>query len=554
MLYFLRSLQRLAAYLLVIAAASLVAAAPVRSQASIPVSVLTQHNDTNRSGDDPSETILTPQTVVPGSFGKLWELSVKGKIYAQPLYVANQPINSGQHDVLYVATALNNVYAYNADAKGKLYWSDNLGTPVPSSDYNTTHPYLPVSPYIGILSTPVIDPSINTIFCVANTTDGTNHHFFLHALDLTTGAEQAGSPVEITGSVPGVGVGSSGGVLPFNPFYELQRPALLLSNGVIYIAFGGHQELPIEHGWLFAYSESNLSQIASFCSTPNGADGLGSFWASGQAPTVDGNGYVYIATGNGATDASSGGSDYAMSVLKMQLSGNTLAPVDYFTPWDVTQENNQDKDIGVIGPLLIPGTNSLLQGGKDGHFYLLDTGNLGGFQKKNNNQILQDFQATQNEIHGSPVIWQSGASTYFYVWSQNDYLKQYQFVDGSFNTTPLAESPMEDPIQTPGGTLSISSNGSTPGTGILWALLPWDQSGYNNPMVGVLRAFPADNVGTELWDSEMNPTHDKLGYYAKFVEPTIANGKVFVATFSGAVVVYGLLPPTNAATKTTQAK
>ena len=201
-----------------------------------------------------------------------------------------------------------------------------------------------------------------------------------------------------------------------------------------------------------------------------------------------------------------------------------------------------DEDLGSCGPLFIPDEGLVLQGGKDGHFYLLNVNNLGKYQPNNNDQIVQDFQACESEIHGSPVFWQSGANQYIYVWSQGDYLKQFRFVDGFFDTTPLAESALEAPTGSPGGMLSVSANGYTTGSGIVWVNMPNIPGGYNKLLPAVLRAYSADNVGDELWDSQKDSTRDAVGNYAKFVEPTIANNKVYVATDSGYVDVYGLLP------------
>jgi hypothetical protein len=513
-----------------------------QAQSTTPTPVLTQHNDNGRSGSYLTETTLSPQTVSESTFGKLWQLPVDGRIYSQPLYVPNVSIGGGTHNVVYIATANDSVYAYDADSAGLLYWRTSLGTPVPSSDYNNgTDVYKVVYPTIGILGTPVIDQQANTLYCVANITTNGTHQFILHALSLSTGLDVVGNGVQISATVPGTGTGSVGGQMSFTPFLQLQRPALLENNGVLFIEFGAHQENGNAHGWIFAYSPSTLAQLAVLITTPTGI-GLGSFWNSGQGPAADSDGNIYSSTGNGAINAFRGGQNYSMSVLRIVFNGSSLSIADYFTPWDYVGLDNTDKDLGVSGPLLIPNSNLVLQGGKDGHFYLMQRSNLGHFDKTGDDQIEQDFQACARHIHGSPIYWQSGNGQYVYVWSEIDHLKQYQLVNGLFNTTPFAESPMADPIGMPGGMLSLSANGSTPGSGIVWALDPYNQNGQLAIVTGVLRAFNADNVSDELWDSEINPTRDKTGAFAKFVAPTIANGRVYAATDSNRVSVYGLLP------------
>jgi len=509
--------------------------------ATAPLAVSTQHNDNFRTGDYLSETALTPKTVTESGFGKLWQLQVIGRIYAQPLFAPNVTTTSGTHNLVLIVTALNNVYAYDADAPSTLYWKRNLGAPVPSSNYNNGgHTYYAVYPDIGILSTPVIDPTTNTMYVVADVAVKGLSQFYLHALSLSTGADEIGHGVLIAGSVRGTGNGSVGGLITFAGSEELQRPALLLSNGTLFVAFGSHNDQTPAFGWMFAYSELTLSVQAIYCSGPNGS-GLGSFWNSGQGAVVGAGGYLYTSTGNGPFDADTGGTELGQSVIKLSFSGTALTAIDYFTPWDVKHEDSADEDLGSCGPLLVPGTNLLVQGGKDGHFYVLDSQDLGEYQPLNNDQIVQDFQACESEIHGSPVYWQSGANKYVYVWSQGDYLKQYEMVAGMFNTTPSAESMLEAPNGGPGATLSVSANGHKTGSGIVWAYIQDTPGGYNKLLPGVLRAYNADNVGQEVWDSQMNSGRDAVGDFAKFVPPTVAHDKVFVATNSNYVAVYGLL-------------
>jgi hypothetical protein len=458
------------------------------------------------------------------------------------LYVSGVKIAGGVHNVVYIATTNNTVYAYDADLADTLYWKRHIGTPVPSTSYNTGgHTYMAVYPTIGILSTPVIDPALNNLYCVTDDNVNGSSRFYLHSLDLSTGQNKIGPPVEIDGYTAGVGNGSVAGKVTFHAIDELQRPALLESKSVIYIGFGSHNDQTPSFGWMFAYSAQNLSLLACYCSGPNG-NGLGSFWNSGQGPAVGADGNIIASTGNGPFDANLGGYEYGQSVVKLRLSGGTLSTIDYFTPWDYKGEDARDEDLGSCGPLLIPGANLALQGGKDGHFYLLDTSSLGHYSSVNDDQIVQDFQACESEIHGSPVCRQSGSQTYVYVWSQGDYLKQFALVDGLFDTTPIHESSNVAPPGGPGGILSVSAAGNTPGSGIVWVNMPDQRGGYNQLLPGILRAYNADDVSTELWDSDMDSSRDAPGYYAKFVAPTIANDKVYLASDADHVNVYGLLP------------
>jgi hypothetical protein len=536
----LLAMLRCSAYVLAVLSVPFVLNAPILAQTT-PQPVLTQHNDIRRSGDYLSETALSPQTVSEKTFGKLWTMPVIGRIYAQPLYVPNVAIGGGTHNVVYVATAANYLYAFDADTPGPAYWSAYLGKPVKSIEYDTSDfTYRAIEPVLGIISTPVIDTATNLLYCVANTEADGIHYFTLHALNLSTGADATGQGVVISGTTPGTGVTSVGGVLTFNAFYELQRPALLLQKNVLYIGFGSHHDDNPSLGWMFAYSAINFTQLGVYCSAPN-STGLASFWNSGQGPAADDNGFIYASTGNGPFDVNTGGQDYGQSVIKLQLANGKLSLVDYFTPWDYAGEDAVDKDLGVGGPMLLPGYQLAIQGGKDGHLYLMNMDNLGQFNPTGDDQIVEDFQAGNRHIHGSPVFWHSNAGDYIYIWSEIDHLKQYKINDGLLETTPFSESPMPDPPGMPGGMLSVSAAGPKVGSGIVWACVPYNAPGQIALVTGVLRAFDADNVSNLLFDSEVNPTRDKLGYFAKFVAPTVANDKVYVASDSQAVVVYGLL-------------
>ena len=511
----------------------------ILSRAQAQVSVTTHHNDVGRTGQNLNETILNTSNVNVNQFGKLFACQVDGYVYAQPLYVAQVTIASALHNIVYVATENNSVYAFDAD-NGAQLWHVNLGTPVPSTDISAT--YKDLTPVIGITGTPVIDPVSNTLYVVAKTknTSNSTYHQNLHAVDITSGAEMPGSPVEITASVAGSGSGSSGGTIAFQPLYQLNRPGLLLLNGVVYIAFGSHGDIGPYHGWVLGYDASTLAPLAVFNTTPNGSEGA--IWQGGQGLVADTDN-IYFMTGNGSFDASTGGAEYGDSVVKLATSTG-LSVSDYFTPDDQGSLNQSDADLGSGGPILLPGTSSIVGGGKDGILRLINTASMGEYNSVLNAD-LEEFQATSGIIMIGPIYWNSpNHGPVVYLWGPGDYLKAFEFLNGSFQTTPISQSTMTSP----GGNsnaapLSLSANGSTSGTGIVWAALSNSGDSNQQTVTGILRAFDATNLTTELWDSQRNATRDSVGNYAKFAPPTIANGKVYLATFSNQLLVYGLVPP-----------
>lgn len=511
----------------------------ILSRAQAQVSVTTHHNDVGRTGQNLNETILNTSNVNVNQFGKLFACQVDGYVYAQPLYVAQVTISSALHNVVYVATENNSVYAFDAD-NGAQLWHVNLGTPVPSTDVSST--YKDLTPVIGITGTPVIDPVSSTLYVVAKTknTSNSTYHQNLHAVDITSGAEMPGSPVEITASVAGSGSGSSGGTIAFQPLYQLNRPGLLLLNGVVYIAFGSHGDIGPYHGWVLGYSASTLAQMAVFNTTPNGSEGA--IWQGGQGLVADTDN-IYFMTGNGSFDANTGGTEYGDSVVKLATSMG-LSVSDYFTPDNQGSLNQSDADLGSGGPILLPGTSSIVGGGKDGILRLINTASMGEYNSVLNAD-LQEFQATSGKIMIGPIYWNSpNHGPVVYLWGPGDYLKAFEFLNGSFQTTPISQSTMTNPAgNSNAAPLSLSANGSTSGTGIVWAALSYSGDSNQQTVTGILRAFDATNLTTELWDSQKNATRDSVGNYAKFAPPTIANGKVYLATFSNQLLVYGLVPP-----------
>jgi hypothetical protein len=515
--------------------------------AAAQVNVTTQHNDLNRSGANLKETILTTKNVNETEFGLLFKRTVDAQIYAQPLYLSNVAIpNQGTHNGVYVATMNNTVYAYDADTSSLStpLWTVNLGPGIPMTDFPRV---LGVQMQIGILGTPVIDPSIGALYVVSYTVNAGTYTHTLHALSVTTGAERFGGPVVISGSVPGTGEGSTAGTLAFDSEQEWQRPALTLVNGVVYIGFGSHGDQEPYHGWLFGYKALTLEQASIWNSSPNGREGP--IWQSGDGIAADASGDLYFITGNGDFSANTGGADYGDSLIK--LAPGAMSPVvDYFTPMDQATLDSQDLDFGAGGALLIPNSSYVVAVGKTGQLYLTSQTDLGGYNTTGD-QVLQTFNpaagTNAERFYGGMVWWEGPSGALLYYWSNEDYLKAFRFSDGLFETTPAYESTFTSYdcsarklcFSMPAS--SLSANGSEAGTGLYWANMVLSGSMEITTASGVLRAFSAADVATELWSSNMNSTRDALGLVAKWVPPTIANGKVYAATNSNAFNVYGLL-------------
>jgi len=504
-----------------------------------PAMVLTQHNDNSRTGANLNETALNTSNVNAGQFGKLFSRAVDGQTYAQPLYVPGVNMGSrGIHNVVFVATEKNNVYAFDADdpAASAALWQVNLGPPVPVRFIDET---VDINEYIGITSTPVIDPVTKTLYCVAKTREGGRYPQRLHALDIATGQERFGGPIVIDASVPGAGDGTKNGTVAFNSQRHMNRPGLLLQDGYLYVAFGSHGDVRPYHGWILSYNASTLQRVGVFNTTPNTFGGA--VWQSGQGLAADGTG-VYFMTANGHFDGDIGGPDLSSSFLKLTTPSLTL--MDWFAPYNADALDGNNEDLASAGPLMIPGTNLLVGGGKEGVLYLLNRSNMGHFRAGSDSQIVQSFHAGGGHIHGSPVYWNSPQlGPLIYLWTEEDALKSFRFVNGLFQTAPVAIGPVIAPDGMPGAMLSVSANGSTTGTGIVWASLPFSGNANIETVPGVLRALDASNVGIELWNSRQVPERDDLGNLAKHTPPTVANGRVYVATFSNQLVVYGLNPP-----------
>jgi outer membrane protein assembly factor BamB len=491
---------------------------------SAQVNVVTHHYDNSRTGANVNETTLTTSSVSVNSFGKLFSIPVDGAIFAQPLYVNGLTVNGASHSVVYVATAANSLYAFDAD-NGSLLWHINYGAPPQQSDLEIDPDI--IGP-IGIIGTPVIDLSTGTLYFVERNknTDNT-YHQYLRAVDLTTGIDKFGGPQEIIATYRG---------LAFDPKIQNQRAALTLVNGTVYIPWASHNDLGDYHGWVIGYQASNVTAQQFVYSSTTAASSLGGVWMSGQGLVADSSNNLYLMTGNGLFD---GTVNFGDSFLKLSSS---LGLLDYFSPSNQATLASQDTDLGSSGPLLVPGTANLLGGGKDGRFFLINTANMG----KNNSstdQVLQEFQAANGQIHGGPVYWNTpNNGPTVYVWSESDHGKAFTYSNGLFRTGPSSMTSET----TPGGgsaTLTISANGSTSGSGVLWANVP-NGNANGGTVTGVLRAYDATNLGTELWNSVQNPSRDDYGNFGKFCPPVVVNGKVYLATLSNQLVVYGVVGST----------
>lgn len=490
--------------------------------------VLTGGYDLARTNADVSETVLTPSTVNANGFGRQFTLPADGQIWTQPLYLPNVNMpGQGAHNVIYFGTAHNTVYAYDADNAGTPLWSVNLGPSIPSSAFGLG--YTDVTPEIGILGTPVIDPSSGTLYVVAGTLENGTFFYRLHALDTATGAEKFGAPVVIQATVAGNGADSVDGQVSFNAAAHLQRPALLLVNGVVYAAFGSHGDGGIWHGWIMGYSAANVQvQTAVFNATPNGFGG--SFWHSGRGLSADAQGNIYGVTGNGTTDETS---DFSENVVK--LNPSDLSVIDWFAPSDAQLLNDVDADLGSTGAVLLPG-NLLLTGGKQGLMYLLNTESL-GHMTSNNAQIPQSFSVSPDGTFNM-AVWNRSSGPVFYVLNDDAPLYEWASEGGGFNPNPVSAS-VNGYTKSYDG-ITVSANGGSPGSGIVWMTTA---DTWPLPSAGTLHAFDADDLNVELWNSSMNIGRDAMGYFTKFANPTVANGKVYVPTNSGALAVYGLLQP-----------
>ncbi len=512
------------------------------------VSVLTYHNNNARTGANLNETILTPSNVNPATFGKLFTYPVDGYVYAQPLHVSGLAVSGqGVHNAVIVATEHNTVYCFDADsnagANGGVLWQINLGpaAPCPVNGFD----FRAITNEVGITSTPVIDPVSQTVYVDAFTVEGGNYFHRIHALNIANGTERPFSPVVVSASVPGNGVGSVNGVQSFQAIQELQRSALTLAGGVLYVAYAGYTDTVLTdpfHGWVIGYNASNLQLLSNriFNSTPNGTTGQfgsiageGGIWMAGGGIAVDSNTNLYFATGDGNFNANTGGTEYGSSVIKLSTA-NGFAVADYFTSLNQNYYRLNDLDVGSGGVMLLPDQpgpypHLMITAGKPWYAYFM-----------NRDQMTTDnqhFNSSSDHIVQSMPLGGGCFSTpaYFNNWiyyvSSKDAIRAYIVSNGTLiPDQPTTFGTRIFPF--PGATPSISANGAN--NGIAWAI----ENTNSGPEI--LVAWNASNLSSEIYNSAQSGTRDQLGLPVKFIVPTIANGKVYVgAQFS--VSVFGLL-------------
>jgi hypothetical protein len=506
----------------------MLAALPALSQ----VSVLTRGYDNQRTGTNLSETVLNQSNVNASQFGKLFQLQVDDQVFAQVLYMHGLSIAGGTHNVAFIATANNTIYAFDADTAGAPLWQRNFnngGRPTNHTEVGgNCGTYLDFSGNIGIVGSPVIDATTNTMYFVARTIENGSTIQRLRAINVTTGADRA-TNAQVT-------IQASG----FDPVIQNQRPSLALSSGVLYIGWASFCDTGAYHGWLMSYDASSFSQLGVFNTTASGSQG--GIWMSGIAPAFDSNGNLYFSTGNGTFD---GSNNFGESLLK--LAPRTLGRLDFFTPSNFNTLNGGDTDFGSGGPLFLPGTNVIATGGKEGKIFVINSNNLGGVVT-GDTQILQSFQAVDPtvvpsatyHIHNGSVAWNGPQGLNLYISGENDHVRAYRFNPSTqtFTTPAFAAGVFLPPRGMPGSMLALSANGSQSGTGVLWSYTPRLGDANQKVVPGVLTAYNAETLA-QLWMSGTNPGDDTFNY-TKGSTPTIANGKVYLASFSNIISVYGL--------------
>jgi PQQ-like domain len=503
---------------------------------SSAVDVTTYHNDLARTGQDLNESTLTLSNVNTSTFGKINFLNTDGRVDAQPLYVQNLVIGGQTHNVLYTETEHGSVYAFDADT-GTQLWQTSV---VPAGETTSNdHNCGQITPEIGITATPVIDRhhGVNgSIFVVGMTEQGVTYHQRLHALDLTTGAELAGSPTEIQATYPGNGANSSGGNVVFDPGQYAERVGLLLLNGTLYLGWTSHCDIQPYTGWLMAYSESTLQQTAVLNLTPNGSEG--SIWMSGAGLAADSNANIYFLDANGTFDTTLDANgfpsqhDYGNAFLKVSTLGGSLVVVDYFAIDNTVDESNHDTDLGSGGALLLPDVADTsgqihqlaIGAGKDSNMYIVDRNSMGKFNANNNGAL---YQEVANNFPSGVFSMPAYFNNTVYYGGVNNPIQAFPIVNARLGAPAAVSS---NTFGYPGATPSISANGAS--NGIVWAV--------ENANPAVLHAYNAGNL-QEIYNSNQAGARDSVGGGNKFITPTIANGKVYVGTPNG-VAVFGPLP------------
>ena len=505
--------------------------------------VVTQHYDASRTGLNPNEVILTPANVNSSHFGKLFSQSVDGKIFAQPLYVSNLTIpGKGTHNVVFVETENDSVYAFDADSNAEANASPLWHVSVIDAAHGAESGATPVSsgpsgihcgniaPVYGITGTPAIDVASGTMYLEATSVEKGAVLHRLHALEITTGAEKSPGPILVNPTVSGTGQGSVNGKITLDPTTTWNRTGLLLMNGTVYISFGAYCDIAPWHGWLLAYDASTLALKGVYNTTPNGKGG-GIWMAAGAGIAADSSGNLFVATGNGTYD---GTTEWSDSVIKLgPIRDGKLHVADWFTPFDQSVLDSHDEDLGSGGVLLLPDQPAgsprlhlLIAGGKDGTFFVLDRDNLGRFNPKNNSQVWESFPNSGPGFRGAPAWWnntlfvgQSGDT------SVKDYLRAYKFDPQSSTLSGVSTSHTPEMFGFPDTTPIVTANGTK--NAIVWVL---QNSAYSTGGPTILRAYGANNLANELYNSSQNLARDNPGPAVKYMVPMEINGKVYVGT------------------------
>jgi len=492
--------------------------------------VTTRNYDNQRTGANTAEKTLNAGNVKFSSFGKLFQVSVDDQVYAGILYASGLSIAGGSHNVFFVETVNNTVYAFDADRAGSPLWQRNFnngGRPTNNTEVGSKcGTFRDFRGHIGIVGTPVIDPNTMALYFVTRTvdSDGTTRQR-LQAINIADGTDRPNSP-HVIGTI--------------NAVTNNQRPGLALSQGVVIVAWSSYCDTPPYNGRVSAFDATTLAQLGSFNATATGS--LAGIWMAGAAPAFDSSGNLYLTTGNGTWD---GTNNFGETVLK--LDPPSLSRLDWFTPSNVSSLNSGDLDLGSAGPILVPGNNLLVQGGKQGRAYLLDINNM-GHMVSGDTQIQQSWQAVDttvrpsntHHLHNTMIAWNSPQGLNLYSWGENDFARAWRFNTGThkFNTPAFAAGSILPPIGMPGGMMTLSANGSAAGSGVLWGASPFSGDANHNTVPGRLDAFNAETMAL-LYSSTMNSA-DNANTFAKGAPPLVANGKVYLASLSNSVSVYGL--------------
>ncbi len=501
--------------------------------------VLTWHNNNARTGLDATEAILTPANVNSTHFGLLAKVTVDGKVDAQPLYVSALTVAGKRHNVLFIATEHDSVYATDADSGVSLWQKSLLGAGETTSDTRSCNQ---VAPEIGITATPAIDRAVGphgTIYLVAMSKDRAgNYYQRIHALDLATGAEQFNGPVAVKATYPGRGDGSSNGTVTFDPKQYKERPGLLLQNGTLYTSWGSHCDIRPYAGWIMTYNPTTLAQTSVLDFVPNGSDAAP--WNAGAGPAADAANNVYISLGNGTFDTTLNGQgfpnqgDYGNALVKFAFNGGSLQPVDYWTMYNSNAESGVDTDLGSGGLMLLPDQvdaagktrHLLVNAGKDHNIYVADRDNMGHFNANSNSTLYQELTGALPGGEWSSPAYFNG---HVYYGSVGQKLRSFTVSSALLSASNVQTTTTS--FDYPGTTPSVSSYNAT--EGIVWA--------PENSNAAVLHAYDANNLSSELYNSnEAANGRDHFGAGNKFIAPTIANGKVYVAT-QNSVGIFGFL-------------